>query len=109
MITICFLFGKAYPEILRLGCKVYADFNISLDGLADTGNVVKTLIANGKRECILECASLKTCKAVNFKTDGGNCELVGRIFKAENLASKAGWTYMTSDENDLNVSFILFQ
>ena len=86
---------------------MYADFSISLDGLADTGNIVKTLTTKGKRECVLECASLQTCKAINFKTNDGNCELVGRIFKNGNLVSKADWTYMTSDKNDLNVSFAL--
>eukprot|EP00795_Rhopilema_esculentum_P007866 gene7866-13744_t len=91
-----------HPEILRLSCKFYGDFNIVLAGFADTGSTLKTLVSQSRRQCVLECLSFQACQAVNFKSNGGDCELVGRGL-SNALVAKAGWVYLTTDDLEINV------
>ena len=92
--------------ILRLSCKSYADFSISLDGMADSGSILRELASKTKRACVLECVSLAACKSVNYKSADGQCQLLERGLNVSVtfLAQKAGWAYMTTDEEDPNVS-----
>ena len=97
--------------ILRLSCRSYADFSISLDAMVDSGSILRELTSKTKRACVLECVSLAACKSVNFKSANGQCQLLERGFNESVtfLAQKAGWTYLTTDEEDPNVSSTRFQ
>ncbi len=94
--------------ILRLGAKIYADFSVVLDGLVDSGSLLKSFDLKTKRQCVLECVSLVSCKSVNFHKDTGKCELVDRSLGGSktHLASKAGWVYLTTNYDELNVSIL---
>ena len=99
--------GLSFQDILRLECQSYADFSIILHNLADTGSNLKNMITKGLRECVLSCISLLGCKAVNYKTVDGKCELVGRGLN-NNLIEKTGWIYSTTDELKTKVQFRSF-
>ena len=88
--------------ILRLSCKTYGDFKIVLNNFSDTAQVIKTITIKRKRECVLECLSSGSCKAVNFEDATGKCELVGRGLTSS-LVARSGWTYLTTDEKEANV------
>ena len=92
--------------ILRLDSGIYADFSISLSGLVDSGSLLKSFASKTKRDCALECASFTACKALNFHKASGNCQLVGRTLEQgkNNLIPKEGWVYMTTNEEELDVS-----
>eukprot|EP00112_Aurelia_sp_Birch-Aquarium-sp1_P023248 Seg685.4 transcript_id=Seg685.4/GoldUCD/mRNA.D3Y31 product="putative skeletal organic matrix protein 5" protein_id=Seg685.4/GoldUCD/D3Y31 len=97
--------GNGASTILRLSCKYHADFSIVLDGLGDSGAALKQYPSKTRRECVLECISLPPCQAVNHKQNGGNCELIGRnLTESKNLlTSRTGWTYLTTNDNELNI------
>ena len=107
LLTVLFFLIKVGDStILRLACKYHGDFSIVLDGLADSGAVLKQHSSKTRRECTLECISLPTCQAINHQPNGGNCELIGRnLTESKNLLIlRTGWTYLTTDDNELNVS-----
>ena len=111
LLTVLLSFIKVGEStILRLACKYHGDFSIVLDGLADSGAVLKQHLSKTRRECILECISLSTCQAVNHKPNGGNCELIGRnLTESKNLlTSRTGWEYLTTNDNELNVSLFIY-
>ncbi len=93
-------------HIVRFDSKVYADFSISLNGLADPGSILKSFTLKTKRQCVLECVSLVTCKSLNYKQDGGNCELLERSFNegVASLVARAGWVYMSTNDEETDVS-----
>ena len=93
--------------IHRLSCKSFASFAITLDGMVDSGSILRALSSQSRIGCVMKCVSLAACKSVNFKSDDGQCQLLERGFngKVTSLAQKAGWTYMTTDEEDPEVSF----
>eukprot|EP00795_Rhopilema_esculentum_P017718 gene17718-9381_t len=88
--------------ILRLSCKTYGDFKIVLNNFSDPAEVIKTISVKQKRECVLECISSGSCKAVNFEGATGKCELVGRGLTSS-LVVRSGWTYLTTDEKEANI------
>ncbi len=92
--------------ILRETCKIDADFDIVLEGLADLGSRLKELTAKTKRECVLECVSLEQCVSLNHHSNG-SCQLLARNLANSTplLAKKDGWTYMTTNTESTNVSF----
>lgn len=96
---------SAFPDIVRLECQTYADFSVSLEGLADIGSILKSLIVKGLRDCVLNCISFADCKAVNYNKSGGSCELVSRGLN-KHLIEKSGWVYLTTNDQERNV--ILF-
>ena len=102
LLVILMATRSSVEEILRLECQTHADFSISLQGLADVGSILTTHAVTGLRECVLHCISLPNCKAVNYKKDGGNCELVGRQL-TKFLVSKTGWTFVTTDHKEIRV------
>ncbi len=95
-------------NIQRLGSIIYADFNIVLDNLIDSGPLLESYDLKSKRQCVLECVSLVSCKSVNFHKESGRCGLVGRSLEEGkmNLTSKVGWVYMTTNDEELNVSSV---
>ena len=101
-LAILSIMGPSFPDILRLDCQTFADFSIFLENLADVGSILKSIIAKGLRECVLECTSLSNCTAVNYKKLGGTCELVGRELN-KNLVEKTGWVYLTTDKQNRKV------
>ena len=92
--------------ILRSSCKVSANFNIILQGMADTSVVETTRKAKSQRQCVLQCVSEFKCKSVNYKQTRGQCELLGRTLResAPFLQNQSDSVYMTTDELVLNVS-----
>ena len=105
-LVLLILLKTCMAVILRLQCGIFADFSIILDELADPQSPLKSFAGKTKRECTLECCSEQNCKSVNYKQSGGNCELIGRNLSVtvNQLVSRAGWVYMTTDEEAMNVS-----
>ena len=99
------IIGLSLQDILRLECQSYADFSIILHNLADTGLILKNVIAKGLRECILSCISFLGCKAVNYKSVDGKCELVGSGLNKD-LVERSGWIYSTADELKTKVNIL---
>ena len=99
------IIGLSLQDNLRLECQRYADFSIILHNLADTGLILKNVIAKGLRECILNCISLLGCKAVNYKSVDGKCELVGSGLNKD-LVERSGWIYSTTDELKTKVNIL---
>jgi len=98
------LFG-VYATILRQECKIYAEFKIVVDGLADSGSVLKEFPSKTKRQCTLECISLAECASVNYQLNGGKCQLLerGLVKSTSLLIKKEGWIYMTTDDEEQDV------
>ena len=94
--------------ILRLSCKSYASFSMSFDDMADSGSILRAFSSQTRIGCVMKCVSLQACRSVNFKSADGQCHLLEREFNGQmaSLAKKEGWTYMTSDEEDQDVSLI---
>ena len=92
--------------IVRLNTRIYADFSISLEELVDKGTILKSFDAQTRRQCVLECISSASCKSVNFQKGNGTCELIGRSLAQSkpHLAERVGWVYLTTNEDDLDVS-----
>ena len=97
--------------IHRQSCKAFASFAITLDGMVDSGSILRSLNSQSRIGCVMKCVSLAACKSVNFKSANGQCQLLERGFNESVtfLAQKAGWTYLTTDEEDPNVSSTRFQ
>ena len=108
LISLLSIIGLSFQDILRLECKSYADFNIVLHNLSDVGSIVKSIVVEGLRKCLLSCISLSECKAVNYKDADGKCELVGRGLN-KNLIEKVGWAYLTTDEKEKKVKYSFAQ
>ena len=107
-ILLGFFLIYANCNIQRLSSIIFADFNIVLDNLIDSGPLLESFDLKTKRQCVLECVSLVSCKSVNFHKESGRCELVGRSLEEgkTKLTSKAGWVYMTTNDDELNVSSV---
>ncbi|XP_065053420.1 uncharacterized protein LOC135682455 [Rhopilema esculentum] len=97
--------GCNLATILRESCQYYGDFNIVLQDMAVTGNVLKSFVGKTKRQCTLECMSSLECQSLNFKEDDGQCELLDRNLTSSMTAisKRLGWVYMTTDEEASNV------
>ena len=93
-------------KILRLPCKIDANFDIIEKNQAVTSDVFKTFTGLSQRSCLLECTSNSSCKSVNYKSSGGECELSSANFSISmsKLVSKTDWNYLTTDDNARNVS-----
>lgn len=104
--TLLLIIIRFYPmqSLIRLSCKINAHFDITLENMSDPNAALKNIITQSRRECALECVSHPSCKAVNFKLHGGNCELLGQGLN-RNLVEKTGWLYMTTNEKRKNVWF----
>eukprot|EP00794_Sanderia_malayensis_P014185 gene14185-15663_t len=92
--------------IIRHESVSYAYFSIVLDGLADTGAVLKSFTLKTRRQCVLECVSFLACSSVNYKlSGGGNCELLQRTLKGSKslLTARPGWVYMTTNDKDSDI------
>ena len=83
-----------------------ANFNIILQGIADTGVVETTGKATSQRQCVLQCTSVFKCKSLNYRQTQGQCELLGRTLResAPFLQKQSNSVYMTTDDLVLNVS-----
>ena len=83
-----------------------ANFNIILQGMADTGLIETTRKATSQRQCVLQCASVFKCKSLNYRQTKGQCELLGRTLResAPFLQKQSDSVYMTTDDLALNVS-----
>ncbi len=106
VIIIAYFIFRVNATIIRLNSVSYADFSIVLDGFADTGSILKSFALKTRHQCVLECVSLVTCKSLNFKKVGGNCELLGRTLEESktHLNTRSGWVYMTTNDADADVS-----
>ena len=95
-------------KILRESCKQYADFNVVLENMFDSGSALKRVNGKSRRQCLLACISYSPCKSVNYKNDGGLCDLLDRNLtsNAGVLQQKAEWTYITTDEYSLKVRIL---
>ena len=92
-------------QILRESCKYSADFNVVLENIFDSGSVLKRVSGKSRRQCLLACTSYFPCESVNYKNDGGLCDLLDRNLtsSADVLQQSIGWTYITTDEYSLQV------
>ena len=95
-------------KILRENCKQYADFNVVLENMFDSGSALKRVNGKSRRQCLLACISYSPCKSVNYKNDGGLCDLLDRNLTASvgALQQNIGWTYITTNEYSLVVRIV---
>ncbi len=100
---------RTNATILRQSCGIYADFEIMLDDLADSGSRIGTLAVNTSRQCVLQCISAPRCASLNFHKASGTCELLERSLENSTslLAKKEGWVYMTTNTEADDVSLSL--
>ena len=91
----------------RLSCRAFASFSITLDGMVDSGSILRALSSQSRIGCVMKCVSSASCKSVNFNSADGQCQLLERGFsgKVTSLTKKEGWTYMTTDEEYPEVSY----
>ena len=103
---VVILFSNVAIAILRSSCKMSSNFNIILQGIADTGAVETTRKAKSQRQCVLQCASLLNCKSLNYRKTQGQCELLGRTLRESIpfLQKHGDSIYLTTDDLALNVS-----
>ena len=104
--VIIILCSNVAIALLRSSCKMSANFNIILQGMADTGVAETTRKAISQRQCVLQCASVFKCKSLNYRQTQGQCELLGRTLResAPFLQKQSNSVYMTTDDLVLNVS-----
>ena len=95
--------------IIRSSCKVSANFNIVLKGMADKGVKEGIKKVKSERQCTLECASLPKCRSLNYLKIMDRCELLGRSLNESksSLQEQSDSIYMTTDELALNVCGII--
>ena len=107
-INLMLLVTNSHMKILRESCKQYADFNVVLENMFDSGSALKRVNGKSRRQCLLACTSYSPCKSVNYKNDGGLCDLLDRNLtsNAGVLQQKAEWTYITTDEYSLKVRIL---
>ena len=76
-----------------------------LENIFDSGSVLKRVSGKSKRQCLLACTSYFPCESVNYKNDGGLCDLLDRNLtsSADVLQQSIGWTYITTDAYSLQV------
>eukprot|EP00794_Sanderia_malayensis_P009159 gene9159-10132_t len=104
ILLVLFSTGAVASNVIRFNSKIYADFSVLLDRLVDGGTVLKQFTLKSRRQCCLECVSLSPCKSVNYKKNGGNCELLGRSFNqvASALQPRSGWTYLSTNQEEVD-------
>ena len=102
IVTLACLIPAVFENSINLDCKIYADFNVVLENFSDTSAIIKSVASQGRRECVLECLSARSCRAVNFKKATGTCELVGKSLTS-NVLQRAGWTYLTTNNHSRKV------
>ena len=107
-INLMLLVTNGHMKILRESCKQYADFNVVLENTFDSGSTLKRVNGKSRRQCLLACTSYSPCKSVNYKNDGGLCDLLDRNLTASAgaLQQNIGWTYITTNEYSLVVSIM---
>ena len=107
-INLMLLVTNSHMKILRESCKQYADFNVVLENMFDSGSALKRVNGKSRRQCLLACISYSPCKSVNYKNDGGLCDLLDRNLTASvgALQQNIGWTYITTNEYSLVVRIV---
>ena len=104
-ILLTSLAATVHLKILRGSCSHFADYNIVLQDLSDSGQSLKSLSGKNQRQCLLECMSLLYCRSINHKKDGGLCDLLDRNLtsSAGLLRPNMGWKFISTSEYTLNV------
>ena len=99
---------KSQLSTTRLPCNYAANFDVVLSNMRETGTVGKTVISTTTRRCTLECVSWPNCKSLNFNSRTNVCQLLERLFNESvaSLKEENGWVYMTTNDGNLNVSFL---
>ena len=105
---LIFLINNVHMKILRKACKYDGDFSIALEGIIDSGSLLNALSGKSKRSCLLICKSTLPCESVNYKQDGGICQLLDRNLTASRstLQSQPGWVFISTNEYSLAVRII---
>ena len=103
---VLLLTWKSIGHILRTPCQDYGNFSVVKTGYALTGHTLVTFNGLTVEECETACIHKQQCKSIN--TNSLKCKLVSKStenpFDNVELTTKAGWTYRTTDYNEMNVS-----
>ena len=93
-------FQVSFCSIVRLPCKMQANFDVKLDGQAFSGTALAVFNQATKRECVLHCLANGACKCMNHNKLTSVCEIFNTSFydAVRSLAPKPGWTFIATPE-----------
>ena len=103
-----FCFFHNYSHILRLSCKMFAQFTVIKDDAILQGSVLGTFNNMDVPECQFECMKHPMCKSIN--TNEGKCSQCQLSANStedprelNRVTSRFGWKYFSTDFSETKV------
>ena len=98
-----FVFGICSNSILRLGCLLFGDFNLTYRDKYYQGNITKTINSLNWDDCALNCVTHNICTSFNYITTNRDCILlsgdVNGAIDIDKLENKTGSMFVSTDHN----------
>lgn len=94
-------------SIVRLPCKIHANFDVVLNGLALIGTPLANFTQASRRQCVLHCISHQHCSSANHNEQTLSCDIFNSTFvkAVKSLIEKPGWTFLASSTEVIWKSF----
>ena len=90
------LYALTTTTIIRLECKLHANFSVKLHRKRYEGPLLKTISLLSYNNCSLLCLFTENCTSSNYNSENMACELINHDSYQNKLQNHIGWWFTTT-------------